>query len=117
MRASTSTTTTSTRRRNSTARASPRAITRTGSPRWRACAVRASLSAAAASSAWANRGARAPRFAHADDAAAADSEARTAHARQRGEPVLVIARGDALAVEFRRRVEVVVVEVEARILQ
>ena len=59
--ASTTTTTTSTPRRNITARSSPRAPIRTGSTRWRMCATPASMSAAAASSAWA----RAPRTASA----------------------------------------------------
>ena len=51
----TTTTTTSTPRRSSTATSSPPASTRTASTRWRACATPASRSAAAASSAWANR--------------------------------------------------------------
>ena len=56
-RASTTTTTISTPRPSSTARSSPRAPTRTGSTRSRTCAKPASMSAAAASSAWA-RGSR-----------------------------------------------------------
>ena len=51
--ASTTTTTTSTPRRSSTARSSPRAPIRTGSTRSTRCATPASMSAAAASSAWA----------------------------------------------------------------
>ena len=57
--ASTSTTTISTRRRRSTAKSSRRGPTRTGSRPWATCATRASTSAAAASSAWANRAATA----------------------------------------------------------
>ena len=55
-RASTTTTTISTRRPSSTATSSRRATTATGSTRWTACATPASPCAAAASSAWANRG-------------------------------------------------------------
>ena len=53
--ASTITTTTSTPRRNSTARSSPRAPIRIASRRSTMCATPASMSAAAASSAWARR--------------------------------------------------------------
>ena len=56
-------------------------------------------------------------FAHADDAAAADIEARVAHRGERVEPILVGARGDDLAVELRRGVDVVVVVVEAGVLE
>ena len=52
-------------------------------------------------------------LAHADDAAAADVDAGAAHGAERIEPVLIDARGDDLAVEFRRGVEIVVVVVEA----
>ena len=54
---STTTTTISTPRRSSTARLSPRANTRSAWIRWAQCARLASRSAAAASSAWANRAA------------------------------------------------------------
>ena len=53
------------------------------------------------------------RLAHADDAAAAQLHARLADVRERVEPVLIGARRDDLAVELRRRVEVVVVVVES----
>ena len=56
-------------------------------------------------------------LAHADDAAAADIDARMAHVRERLEPVLIDARGDDLAVKFRRGVEVVVVIVETGFLE
>jgi hypothetical protein len=59
-RASTTTTTTSTPRRSSTARSSARTASRTASTPWIRCARPASRSAAAASSAWARRAARAP---------------------------------------------------------
>ena len=52
------------------------------------------------------------RLAHADDAAAAHLEPGRAHRLQRVEPVLIGARGDDLAVELRRGVEIVVVIVE-----
>ena len=58
--ASTTTTTTSTPRRSTTARSSPPAPTRTGSTRWPRCAPPASMSAAAASSAWAKARTTAP---------------------------------------------------------
>src|SRR4029079_14707610 len=48
-------------------------------------------------------------FAHADDAAAADLDACAPHALTRIQPVLIAARGDDLAVELRRRIEIVVV--------
>ena len=60
-------------------------------------------------------GARVARFAHAHDAAAAHVDAGAAHALERVEAVLVVARRDHLAVELGRGVEVVVVVVEARI--
>ena len=52
-------------------------------------------------------------LAHADDAAAADGDPGAPHARERREPVVVRARRDDVAVELRRRVEVVVVGGEA----
>ena len=58
--ASTTTTTTSTPRRSSTARSSPPAPTRIGSTRSTRCATPASMSAAAASSAWARARTTAP---------------------------------------------------------
>ena len=61
-----------------------------------------------------HRGAIARGFAHADDAAAADVQSRVAHRGQRVETILVGARGDDLAVELGRGVDVVVVVVEAR---
>ena len=51
-------------------------------------------------------------LAHADDAAAADMDAGVAHMVERVEPLLIGARGDDLAVEFRRGVEIVVVVIE-----
>src|SRR5262249_39715924 len=54
---------------------------------------------------------------HADDAAAAHVDAGAAHVIERVEPVAVGARGDDLAVELRRGVEIVVVVVEAGIFQ
>ena len=48
-------------------------------------------------------------FAHADDAAAADLDACAPHALERIQPVLIAARGDDLAVELSRGVEIVVV--------
>ena len=54
-----------------------------------------------------------PRFAHADDAAAADIHARTTHALQRIESILIFACGDDVAIDFRRRVEIVIVVIEA----
>ena len=53
------------------------------------------------------------RLAHADDAAAADLDAGRAHALERLEPVRIGARADDLLVELGRRVQVVVVVVEA----
>ena len=50
-----------------------------------------------------------PILAHADDAAAADRDARLPHARERRQPVVVGARRDDAAVELRRGVEIVVV--------
>ena len=52
-------------------------------------------------------------FAHADDAAAAYGNPGPAHARQRIQTVLISARGDDAAVEFGRRVEIVVVSAQA----
>ena len=60
-------------------------------------------------------GALVPRFAHAHDAAAAHVHAGGAHALERVEAVLVVARRDHLAVELGRGVEVVVVVVEPRL--
>ncbi len=57
------------------------------------------------------------RFAHADDAAAADLDAGAAHAVERIEAVLVIAGGDDVAVDFRCGIEIVVVVIEAGALQ
>ena len=62
-------------------------------------------------------GALQARLAHADDAAAADLDAGAAHARQRVEAVLVVARGDDVAVEVGRAVQVVVVVVQAGVAQ
>ena len=56
-------------------------------------------------------------LAHADDAAAADMDAGVAHMIERVEPLLIGARGDDLAVEFRRGVEIVVVVIETGLLQ
>ena len=56
-------------------------------------------------------------LAHAEDAAAADMDPRVAHGSERLEAVLVGARRDDLAVERLRGVEVVVVVVEARVLE
>src|SRR5512140_93134 len=55
----------------------------------------------------ARRPARAARLAHADDAAAAHLEPRFAHALERVEPVVVVARAHDAAVVLRRGVEVV----------
>ena len=57
------------------------------------------------------------RFAHADDAAAADMDAGRAHVLQRFQPIVIGTGGDDLAVEIRRGVEVVVVIVEAGLFQ
>jgi hypothetical protein len=54
---------------------------------------------------------------HAEDASATYAEARVPDRLQRVEPVLVSARRDHFTVELRRRVEIVVVVVEARLLQ
>ena len=62
-------------------------------------------------------GASPSRFAHADDAAAADVDAGGADAIQRIQPVAIIARSDDLAVELGRGVEVVVVIVQAGFAQ
>ena len=62
-------------------------------------------------------GALLARLAHADDAAAAGLQPGAAHVRQRVEAVLVLARVDDLAVELGRAVEVVVVVVEAGVLE
>ena len=56
----------------------------------------------------------APVFPHADDAAAADRDARLPHAREGGQPFVVGPRGDDLAVELRGRIEVVVVRSQPR---
>src|SRR5262245_8745306 len=58
-----------------------------------------------------------PRFAHADDAAAADMNAGIAHMAERIEPLLVRTRRDDLVVELGRCVEVVIVVIEARYLE
>ena len=52
------------------------------------------------------------RFAHADDTAAAHVHAGSADLLQRVETVLIITGGDDLTIEFRCRVEVVVVVIE-----
>src|SRR5580700_9660133 len=57
------------------------------------------------------------RFAHADDAAAADVNAGIAHVVERLQAVLIGARGDDLLVELRRGVEVVIVEIEAGVFE
>ena len=62
-------------------------------------------------------GALLARLAHADDAAAAGLHAGVAHVRQRVQAILEFARVDDLAVELRRGVEVVVVVVQAGVLQ
>ena len=62
-------------------------------------------------------GALGARFAHADDPAATDAHARRADALERVEPVAVIARGDDLAVEVRRGIEIVIVVIEPGVLQ
>ena len=54
---------------------------------------------------------------HPDNPAAANVNSRVAHVLERIEPVLVCARGDDLAVIFRRCIEIVVVIVEAAVLQ
>ena len=56
-------------------------------------------------------------FAHADDAAAADLDACAPHALKRIQPVLIAARGDDLAVELSRGVEIVVVGGEPSLCQ
>nr|GEU28319.1 conserved hypothetical protein [Tanacetum cinerariifolium] len=57
------------------------------------------------------------RFAHAHDAAAAHLEARFAHVAERIEAVLVFAGGDHVVVKLGRRVQVMVVVIEAGVLQ
>ena len=61
--------------------------------------------------------ARAARFAHANDAAAAYVQARLAYLAQRIQPVVLGARRNDLAVKLGRGVQVVVVVVEAGVLQ
>ncbi len=58
-------------------------------------------------------GARAARLTHADDAAATDVDAGAAHAVERLQPVVLGARADDLAVELGRRVDIVVVVIQA----
>ncbi len=62
-------------------------------------------------------GAVVERLAHAEDAAAADVHPGRTHVLERVEPVLERTRADDLAVVGRRRVEVVVVEVEPCLLE
>ena len=57
------------------------------------------------------------RFPHADDPAAADMEPGVANALERFQTIAIGARGDDLAVELGRRVEVVVVVIESGFLQ
>ncbi len=57
------------------------------------------------------------RFAHTDDAAAADADARLFHAPERAQAILISACGDDRAVVLRRSVEVVVVGSESRLLE
>src|ERR1700722_8490965 len=54
-------------------------------------------------------------FAHADDSAAADGDARAPDRVDGAQAVVVTPRGDDLAVKFRRSVEVVVVRSETRV--
>ncbi len=54
-----------------------------------------------------------PRLAHPDDPAAANRDPGRADALERVETILVVARRDHLAIELGRRVEIVVVVVEA----
>src|SRR6516225_6463333 len=56
-------------------------------------------------------------LAHADDAAAADMDAGVAHMFERLQAILIHARGDYLAIEFRRSVEIVVVIIESGALE
>src|SRR5205823_8742695 len=56
--------------------------------------------------------ARSARFPHADDAAATDLYSSAPNAIQRFEAIAVFARGDDLAVELGRCIEVVVVVIE-----
>ncbi len=56
-------------------------------------------------------------FAHADDAAAADFHPCAPHALKRIQPVLIAARGDDLAVELGRGIEIVVVGGEPGLCQ
>jgi hypothetical protein len=64
-----------------------------------------------------SRPTRCARVAHADDAAAASLQAGIAHVLQRVQAVLVLARVDDRIVVVRRGVEVVVVVVQAGVLQ
>src|SRR5271170_2219023 len=57
------------------------------------------------------------RLAHADDAAAADMDAGVAHVVERFQAILISPSGDNVIVKFRRRVEIVIVIVEAAILE
>ena len=56
-------------------------------------------------------------FAHADDAAAADLDARVAHMLQRLQPVLIGTGGDDMPVIFGRGIEIVVVIIQPRLLE
>ena len=58
-----------------------------------------------------------PGFAHADDAAAADFDAGTAHAAERVEPMLIIACRNHVTVKLGRGIEIVVVVIEAGVFQ
>ena len=57
------------------------------------------------------------RFAHADNAAATDGNAGVADPRERIEPILIYARRHDLAIEFRCRIEIVIVVIQARFLE
>src|SRR5262249_3231465 len=57
------------------------------------------------------------RLAHANDAAATNMNARFAYMIKRVEAVLIDTRADNLAIEFRRRIEIVIVVVQATVLQ
>ena len=56
-------------------------------------------------------------FTHADDSAAANLEPGLARVGERIDAILHRARGDDLAVEFRRGIDVVIVEVESGVAQ
>ena len=52
-------------------------------------------------------------FAHADNSAAADRDSRFSHRREGAQAVVVVARGDDLAVKLRRSIQIVVVGSQA----